>query len=108
MNITQQDALWLITEYNKIRQFGKVNSWMGHHVRAMSLIKGTQVSVPSCNCEYAAYARMANSMDEQNEAEIKAIAYPPQIEVIEDDTTGTDAVPKKRGRRASKTNTGEE
>ena len=103
MNISQQDALWLVENYNKIRQFGKVSSWIGDHVRAMSLIKGTQVSVPSCNCEYAAYARMANSMYEQNEAEIKAIAYPPQIEVI--DETPIHSSPKKRSGRRSKKNT---
>ena len=107
MNISQQDALWLLTEYNKIRQFGKVSSWMGDHVRTMSLIKGTKVSVPSCNCEHAAYARMANSMYEQNEETIKAIAYPPQIEVIENDTTGIDTGIKTRGRGRSKKNTGE-
>ena len=107
MNINQQDALWLVENYNKIRQFGKVNSWIGDHVRAMSLIKGTQVSVPGCNCEYAAYARMANSMYEQNENEIKTIAYPPQIEVI-DDQTGIDTSPKKRSGRTSKKDTKEQ
>ena len=103
MEISQQDALWLVENYNKIRQFGKVNSWIGDHVRAMSLIKGTQVSVPGCNCEYAAYARMANSMYEQNETEIKAIAYPPQIEVI--DETPIHSTVKKRGRKRSEENT---
>lgn len=102
MNITQQDAIWLVENYNRIRQFGKVNSWIGDHVRAMSLIKGTQVSVPGCNCEYAAYARMANSMYEQNEAEIKAIAYPPQP-VIDEPTTNTTT--KARGRKRSKGDT---
>jgi len=102
MNITQQDALWLVENYNKIRQFGKVNQWIGDHVRAMSLIKGNQVSVPSCNCEYAAYARMANSMYEQNEVAIKAIAYPPQP-VIDELTTNTTI--KARGRKRSKANT---
>ena len=103
MNISQQDALWLIENYNKIRQFGKVNQWINDHVRAMSIIKGTPVSVPGCNCEYSAYARMANSMFEQNEAEIKAIAYPPQIEVI-------DELPKNktRGRKRSEGDTKEQ
>jgi len=104
MNINQQDAIWLLTEYNKIRQFGKVSSWIGDHVRAMSLIKGTQVSVPGCNCEYGAYARMANSMYEQHLEEIKAIAYPPQIEVI-NDQTGTNASVAKRSRGRSKKDT---
>ena len=102
MNINQQDALWLVENYNKIRQFGKVSSWIGDHVRAMSLIKGTQVSVPGCNCEYAAYARMANSMYEQNENEIKAIAYPPQPVI---DETPIHSSPKKRSGRPSKKDT---
>jgi len=102
LNITQQEALWLVENYNKIRNFGKVNQWISDHVRAMSLIKGQQVSVPSCNCEYSAYARMANSMYEQNEAEIKAIAYPPQEEVIDELSAVT-----KRSRGRSKKDTQE-
>ena len=103
LNINQQEALWLVENYNKIRQFGKVSSWIGDHVRAMSIIKGTQVSVPGCNCEYSAYARMANSMFEQNIEAIKAIAYPPQIEVI-------DELPKNktRGRKRSEGDTKEQ
>jgi len=103
LNINQQEALWLVENYNKIRQFGKVSSWIGDHVRAMSIIKGTQVSVPGCNCEYSAYARMANSMFEQNIEAIKTIAYPPQIEVI-------DELPKNktRGRKRSEGNTKEQ
>ena len=104
LNINQQEALWLVENYNKIRQFGKVSSWIGDHVRAMSIIKGTQVSVPGCNCKYSAYARMANSMFEQNIEAIKTIAYPPQIEVI-DDQTGTNPIVEKRSRGRSKKNT---
>ncbi len=106
MNISQEDAIWLVTEYNSKRNYGKVSQWIDYHIRAMSIIKETPVGRPSCSCEFGAYARMANSMYEQNHSEIQATAYPPQIEVI-DDKTGTDSIPKKRGRRASETNTEE-
>jgi hypothetical protein len=100
LNITQQDAIWLVEDYNKIRNYGKVVSWMDWHLKTMSLFKGQPVSRPSCSCEFGAYARMANSMYEQNEAELKLIAYPPQIEVIDE----LPAV-KTRGRGRSKKDT---
>ena len=105
MNISQEDAIWMLTEYDRIRNYGKVVSWMDYHLKTMSLIKETHVSRPSCSCEFGAYARMANSMYEQNLDAIKAIAYPPQIEVI--DETPAHSGTKKRGRRASETNTEE-
>jgi len=103
LNINQQDALWLLTEYNSKRNYGKVSQWMDYHLKTMSLIKGTPVSRPSCSCEFGAYARMANSMFEQNIEAIKAIAYPPQIQVI-------DELPKNktRGRKRSEGDTKEQ
>ena len=80
MEISQKDALWMVTEYNHKRGYGRVNDWIDYHLRAMSIIKGQQVGRPSCSCEFGAIARMANSMYEQHEATLQAIAYPPVIE----------------------------
>ena len=74
--ISQSDAQWLLTEYDRVRQYGMVSKWIDYHVRTMSIIKGKEVSRPSCNCEFGAYARMANSMYEQNLTEIQAAANP--------------------------------
>jgi len=82
LNITQQDAIWLAEDYNRIRGYGKVNSWIDWHVRALTLLKGSWTK-PDCNCQYGVTARIANDMYSQYESEIKAIAYPPQTEVIE-------------------------
>jgi hypothetical protein len=66
MEISKQDVEWLLNDYNKIRGYGKVSSWIDWHLRAMSIFKGQSVSKPSCSCEFGAYSRMANSMYEQN------------------------------------------
>ena len=104
MNISQSDAIWLVETYNRFRNYGQVNKYIDMHVKAMALIKG-DAQKPDCSCMWAATARIASSMYEQFENEIKAIAYPPQIEVLDETTVYSPA--KKRGRRASKTNSGE-
>jgi len=69
-NLSREDIDWLLNNYNKIRQYGKVNSWIDDHVRALQLLKGNW-NKPGCNCEYAATARIANSVYEQYELELK-------------------------------------
>lgn len=66
MEISKQDVDWLLNDYNKIRGYGKVTSWIDWHLRAMSIFKGQAIAKPSCSCEFGAYSRMANSMYEQN------------------------------------------
>jgi hypothetical protein len=70
-HLSQEDAKWLIEDYNKIRGYGRVNDWIDYHIKAMSLIRDTVYNKPSCNCEFASYARMANSFFEQHYEEIK-------------------------------------
>ena len=103
-NLTIEDINWLLNDYNKIRGYGKVNSWIDWHVRAQQLLKGN-AEKPSCSCMWATAARVANSMYDQHEQQLKDRLVILQTPVIENDTTGTDAVPKKRGRRASQENT---
>jgi hypothetical protein len=66
MEISREDVTWLLNDYNKIRGYGKVASWIDWHLRAMSIFRGQPVAKPSCSCEFGAYSRMANSMFEQN------------------------------------------
>jgi hypothetical protein len=104
MNINQQDAIWLVETYNRFRNYGQVNKYIDMHVKAMALIKGG-AQKPDCSCMWGATARMASSMYEQYENEIKAIAYPP---VIEDDTQRDTTSTKKRGRKLRKEDIGGE
>jgi len=55
MEISKEDALWMVTEYNSKRNYGKVNSWIDYHLRAMTIIKGHPVARPSCSCEFGVY-----------------------------------------------------
>ena len=48
MEISRQDAKWLIAEYNPIRGYGRIDKWIDHHCQAMSIIKGTKVGRPEC------------------------------------------------------------
>lgn len=66
MEISKQDVEWLLNDYNNIRGYGRVQTWIDWHLRAMSIFKEKQISKPSCSCEFGSYARMANSMYEQN------------------------------------------
>ena len=80
MEISRQDAKWLIAEYNPIRGYGRIDKWIDHHCQAMSIIKGTKVGRPECTCQYGATARIASSLYEQYEAQILAAAAEPVIE----------------------------
>jgi hypothetical protein len=105
-NLTKQDIEWLLNDYNRIRGHGKVNSWIDWHIKAQALIKGG-AQKPDCSCMWVAAARIANSMYEQHEAELRAKLITLETPVIENDTTGIDRSPKKRGKRVRKENTGE-
>ena len=71
MNITKEDAKWLLNDYNAIRGYGRVNNYIDMHLKAMSIIRGQQVGRPSCSCEFGAIARIANSLYEQHLSEIE-------------------------------------
>jgi len=93
MEISREDAKWLLAEYNPIRGYGRVDKWIGHHVQAMSIIKGHPVGRPECTCQYGATARIASSLYEQHEAQIIAAAAEPVIE-----NEGINEEPKTKGR----------
>ena len=72
-NISPQDLEWIVNEYPKVRQLGRVSKWIDDHIRTMSIIKGHPVNKPSCNCEHASYAVMASNMWEQHIEELKRL-----------------------------------
>ena len=93
-NLTKQDVEWLLNDYNRIRNYGKINSWIDWHIKAQSLLKGN-AEKPSCSCMWATAARVANSMYEQYEQQLKdkLLSYESTVT----DTTGSQEV--KRGRK---------
>jgi len=93
-NLTKQDVEWLLNDYNRIRNYGKINSWIDWHIKAQSLLKG-RAEKPSCSCMWATAARVANSMYEQYEQQLKdkLLSYESTVT----DTTGSQEV--KRGRK---------
>lgn len=95
-NLSKEDLEWLLGDYNKIRQYGKVSNWVDDHVRCLALIKGSW-SKPSCNCEWAALARIASSTYEQYEQQLKdqLASYESRIS----DTGGSQEVTRGRKKK---------
>lgn len=88
-HLTKEQALWLLNDYSKIRQFGKVSNHIDAHVKAFSFLKGKTVAKPDCNCQYVAFSKLANSMFEQHLETVKQVAY------------AEEPKPTTRGRRKS-------
>jgi len=103
-NLSKEDIVWLLNDYNRIRNYGKVNSWIDWHIKAQSLLKGS-AQKPDCSCMWVAAARVANSMYEQYEQQLKDRLVILETPVIENDTTGINTGTKSRGRRVRKEDT---
>lgn len=93
MEINKQDVEWLLNDYNKIRGYGRVQSWIDWHLRAMSILKQKPITKPSCQCEWGAYARMANNMYEQHLSLLNELNTKYNTPVVEETEV------KTRGRR---------
>jgi len=78
-NLTQEEALFLVEEYQP-KSGGRVDGGRmdKYFVPARSLMMGKPSSRPECGCMFKSYVMMTNSMYSQHEAAIKAIAYPPK------------------------------
>ena len=103
-NLTIEDIKWLLNDYNRIRQYGKVNSWIDWHVKALQLLKGSW-GKPGCTCEYVAHAKIANSTYSQFEQALKdrlVILESPVINEPEPDPTN----PKRSRGRSKKDSKG--
>lgn len=73
MNISKQDAVWLIEEFDKKRG-GMINGkTIGIFLRAINTILDQNRKVPSCSCEYRTVAAIANNVFEQYKPQILEI-----------------------------------
>lgn len=96
-NLTIEDINWLLNDYNRIRNYGKVNSWIDWHVKAMQLIKGS-AQKPDCSCAWAATARIASSTYEQYEQQLKDKLVILETPVVDETTVHTSITKRSRGR----------
>ena len=96
-NLTIQDIKWLLGDYNRIRNYGKVSNWIDDHVKCLQLLKGSW-NKPGCSCEWSANARIASSVYEQHEEALKNRLAELEAPVIEE------VVVKSRGRKKANGN----
>ena len=76
-NLTQEEALWLINEYQP-KSGGRVSgeTMDKYFVKARGLILGKPVERPGCACQFKSYVMMTNSLFGQHYEAIKTIATP--------------------------------
>jgi hypothetical protein len=101
-NLSKEDIVWLLKDYNNIRNYGKVSNWIDWHVRCLQLLKGSWAK-PGCTCEWVAHSKIANSTYEQFEQALKDRLVILETPVIENELPAV----KTRGRGRSKKNIGE-
>ena len=76
--ISKEEAKWLLEVYGPMRGYRIDNGTLGTYLKAYNLMRGTDRKVSCSSCEGRSIAAMANSMYNQYEEEIKAIATPKQ------------------------------
>ena len=74
--ISKSDAEWLLNTWAPIRGGRVDNSTFQMFLKAYNIMKGTDRKVNCFSCEGRTIAAMANSMFNQYQAEIEAIAKP--------------------------------
>ena len=70
MDITKEDAVWLVEVFNKKRGGMVSGSTIGMFLRAINTILNQERKAPSCSCEYKTVAAIANNVYQQYENEI--------------------------------------
>ena len=81
MNISREDAKYILTVYEPIRGHGKISNHQGAILGALGIMRGNPVHM-GCNCELPALARITSDMFDQHKSQIEALAN----SVIEDAT----------------------
>ena len=84
MNISREEAKWILATYQPIRGHGKISNHQGAILGALGIMRGNPVHM-NCSCELPALARICNDMFDQNRIEIEAIAS----SVIENESSET-------------------
>ena len=85
MNITREEAKYILGTYAPIRGHGKISNHQGAILGALGMMRGQPVHM-GCNCELPALARICSDMFDQHREEIEAIA---NQEVIENESGET-------------------
>ena len=73
MNITREDAKWILANYEPIRGHGKITNHQGAILGALGIMRGNPVHI-NCNCELPALARITSDMFDQNFSYIQEVA----------------------------------
>ena len=73
MNITQEDAKWILATYEPIRGHGKISNHQGPILEALGMMRGQPVHI-GCNCELPALARITSDMFDQHKSYIEEVA----------------------------------
>jgi len=73
-NITKADAGWLLNFYKKEMTHSYLDyKRLAMHKLAQELIRGHEVFIPECKCNYGAFQQISISLFEQYEEELKKI-----------------------------------
>ncbi len=97
LNITREQATWILQAYVPIRGHGKITNHKSAIICTLEILRGQPVHM-GCNCELPALARITNDMYEQYRVEIEQIANQEVVENV--DATGSQ---KTKGTRKKKT-----
>jgi len=96
LNITREQAKWILASYAPIKDYGKVTNHKNVILETLSILRGKPVHL-GCNCELPALARITSDMYNQHKSEIETIA---NQEVINNDIeAGSREVKKTRKKK---------
>ena len=73
MEISKEDAKWILATYAPIRGHGKIGNHQSAILGALGIMRGNPVHM-GCNCELPALARICSDMFDQNREKIEALA----------------------------------
>ena len=84
MNISREEAKYILGTYAPIRGHGKIGNHQGAILGALEIMRGQPVHM-GCNCELPALARIISDMFDQHKSQIEALAN----SVIENESSET-------------------
>ena len=76
MNISREDAKYILAVYEPIRGHGKISNHQGAILGALEIMRGQPVHM-GCNCELPALARITSDMFDQHKSYIEEVANEP-------------------------------
>jgi hypothetical protein len=77
MQISKQEATWLVEEFNPMRGLKIDKTTIPKFIKAINIIMEQNRRIPSCGCEFKVTAQIANSAYNQFETEILAVYNKP-------------------------------